>query len=527
MDSSSNDSRNSSLNHEYISEEQSDYLISSDEQEDEHESPVFDPFYSSDEQESPRKRIKRTYVDRITNLPDALITHILSLLPVETAMKTQLLSKRWRYLWASSPVLTYSPKSSNEFITNTLMLHKGQLKTLSLAKIEGYNDLEPPTNLWLQCAVNKQIEVLVLEIDRYENSYPLPHSFFSCDSLKELSLSASKFDWGHFSVFWKSLKKLSLENIRNLFNEKIHKIIEGSPGLESFNLSHCAGFSRINVSSSCKLRNLVINYCGNRYDDDADRSDKSLEISGPNIRSLEISGYMEWQNCRLKDVSSLVQVNFRFYASKLDVYHRDYNLNLSDAASKMMHMLVRNISHVEKLSLGSWCTQVLSICELEGEPTIPLQCKTLEILSLNERSIPGIARLLRSAHYLERLTIDTEPFQPHLDYHEVENPTVLKDFNCENYWKSSERAAFNNPWQHLKVVQFIRLFDIMETKYMTELAEYVLDHAKVLEKLVLKAGEGTYRQSRSSDLRHSSLFQIMLKLLSCPRCSHHARVLLL
>ncbi|XP_074270312.1 F-box/LRR-repeat protein At3g26922-like [Silene latifolia] len=524
MDSDSTDSRSSSPNHEYISEEQSDYVNSSDEQEDERKSPVFDPVYSSDEQESPRKRMKHSNVDRITNLPDTMITHILSLMPVDEAVRTQLLSKRWRYAWASSSALTFSrtrfPDKTytkiNEFITNALMLHKGQLKSLSLLRVQGRKiGVEPPTNLWLQCAVNKQIEVLVLEIDRYVKSYSLPHCFLFCDSLKEFSLSAWTFDLGS-SLLWKSLKKLNLTYVENLYNNKIHKIIEGSPELESFNLSYCAGFSQIIVSSGSKLRNLVIKYGGSQNQDD-DKSDELLVISGPSIRTLKISGFMCWQDFRLRDVSSLVQVKFKFYIPSMD---KD-NQKSSYAVTEMIHELVRKISHVEKLSLGTWCTQVLSMCELGGEPIIPLKCKTLEIVSLHERSIPGIARLLRSSHYLERLTIDAEPYKPYQFDHEVENPReFLDDFKAKNYWKSPERAAFKNPWQHLKVVQFIGLYETI-----VELAEYVLDHAKVLEKLVLNPGESVYE--RSPDLRHSSLFQVMQKLLSYPRCSRHARVLLL
>ncbi|XP_074270313.1 F-box protein At5g03100-like [Silene latifolia] len=538
MDSGSSESRNSSPNHEYISEEQSDYVNSSDELEDEHESPVFDPFYSSDEQESPRKRMKHSNVDRITNLPDTMITHILSLMPVDEAVRTQLLSKRWRHAWASSSVLRFSQTwfpgnnhtNTNEFITNALMLHKGQLKSLSLLGLQDWRTgVKPLTNLWLQCAINKQIEVLVLEFCRYENkSYSLPYSLFLCDSLREFSLRATKFDLG-FSVFWKSLKKLSLKCVTNLFNDKIHKIIEGSPELESFILSQCAGFNQIIISSGRKLRNLVIEDGGSQnydYDERENAKDKRyelLEISGSSIRSLEISGFMGWQDFRLRDVSSLVQVNFRFCT--MNEHNEDNNLrsSYSSRAVEMMHLLIRKISHVAKLSLGTWCTQVLSLCELGSEPTIPLQCKVLEIDSIYEKSLPGIARLLRSSFCLERLTFYMTPYRNH----QAIDSSVLVDFNGENYWKSTE---IKNLWQHLKVVQFIGLFNEMEREYMVELAEYILDHANVLEKLVLKPGEGAYGQHRlfqSSDFRHSSLFQVMQKLLGYPRSSRHARVLLL
>ncbi|KAI3853388.1 hypothetical protein MKW92_029935, partial [Papaver armeniacum] len=45
--------------------------------------------------------------DYISNLPDALIHHILSFLPTKSAMSTSILSKRWKYVAISIPVLDF------------------------------------------------------------------------------------------------------------------------------------------------------------------------------------------------------------------------------------------------------------------------------------------------------------------------------------------------------------------------------------------------------------------------------------
>ncbi|KAI7742257.1 hypothetical protein M8C21_033990, partial [Ambrosia artemisiifolia] len=37
--------------------------------------------------------------DRLSNLPEDTLSHILSLMPTKFAVRTSILSKRWRYTW--------------------------------------------------------------------------------------------------------------------------------------------------------------------------------------------------------------------------------------------------------------------------------------------------------------------------------------------------------------------------------------------------------------------------------------------
>lgn len=56
--------------------------------------------------DQPTKRSK-SCLDRISELPDSVLTYILSLLPTRDAVKTSVLSQRWRHMWALISSLIY------------------------------------------------------------------------------------------------------------------------------------------------------------------------------------------------------------------------------------------------------------------------------------------------------------------------------------------------------------------------------------------------------------------------------------
>ncbi|KAK3000352.1 hypothetical protein RJ639_021389, partial [Escallonia herrerae] len=51
--------------------------------------------------------------DRISKLPDAILTHLLSFLPENYAVRTGLLSTRWKYIWALLPTLLFKMPVAN------------------------------------------------------------------------------------------------------------------------------------------------------------------------------------------------------------------------------------------------------------------------------------------------------------------------------------------------------------------------------------------------------------------------------
>ncbi|TVU26396.1 hypothetical protein EJB05_28941, partial [Eragrostis curvula] len=58
--------------------------------------------------------------DRISDLPEDVIHHVLSLLPAHDAVRTSVLARRWRHLWSSAPGLRVTDvkgwRSSDKFV---------------------------------------------------------------------------------------------------------------------------------------------------------------------------------------------------------------------------------------------------------------------------------------------------------------------------------------------------------------------------------------------------------------------------
>ncbi|CAG7910236.1 unnamed protein product [Brassica rapa] len=132
--------------------------------------------------------------DRISHLPDNLLFIILSLIPINDAMNTSLLSKRWKSLWKMMETLEYDESSCdnigsrgfNKFCKRSLQLHEALfLKTLTVKLGQHSQDLKLPT-------VFQKLVVLKLHtVSPYFADSP--PSTFCFQSLKSLYLTHVKF----------------------------------------------------------------------------------------------------------------------------------------------------------------------------------------------------------------------------------------------------------------------------------------------------------------------------------------------
>ncbi|KAK9133493.1 hypothetical protein Scep_013021 [Stephania cephalantha] len=213
--------------------------------------------------------------DRISELPDSiLVNEILSRLSTKCALRTTILSKRWRWLWTNVPALKFSHTSYTvsgldkakatlfmNYVDVVLLRHQtSNLRSFKLvcdgtiAKSLVYS--------WISTVAHpNKLHELYVDFCELEH-YVIPSSVYRCRSLKVLSLS---FWW---SVFKPPITSVSL------------------PSLASLEL-HCANFVDENltkqfISSLPALELLVLRECYfyNHHE---------LLISGPSLKVLTLS----------------------------------------------------------------------------------------------------------------------------------------------------------------------------------------------------------------------------------------------
>ncbi|XP_058199017.1 F-box/LRR-repeat protein At1g55660-like [Rhododendron vialii] len=224
--------------------------------------------------------------DRITALPESVLVHILSFLPVRDAIKTEALSKRWQFLWTYLPSLLF--RQDDYLTTNEegfVAFVDKTLPVFSFSKLEKFGvdffyqpRFAPNVNSWTRFAAGKGVEELYLEFDSDDLDedvrYELPQVLYTNSSFKSLGFSLCRVI-PKGNVAWNSLKKLSIGYVK-LSDGVIEKILAGSPVLEVLELCNYGGFSRLDLSNT-SVKKLILREFWEGYVPDREHDNDSEE----------------------------------------------------------------------------------------------------------------------------------------------------------------------------------------------------------------------------------------------------------
>ncbi|KAL3749780.1 hypothetical protein ACJRO7_010838 [Eucalyptus globulus] len=288
-----------------------------------------------------RRRPPPPSSDLISALPDAVIHHIFSFLPLKDVVKTSVLSKRWRSTWTTTTHLVFHyvrPRDIKRWpsLIESVMLRcaSPQVKRLHIIYKEADS---PKVDDWLRFAEERRVEDLFLCLcNPLKGLYKLPEFLYRLSRLVRLEVVNCCFSLGT-TIRWPCLKVLVIGSAE-LSDDILEGIVRGSPVLESLELCGFSGVKNIIIDSR-SVKELVIQF---------PKFDNMGKIWAPHLLSLRVSKVWDSHSMfRLDEISSLVEAELDFFMCGDKRTHRD-----------LLKEFFEELRGVSTITMGGWCLQV-------------------------------------------------------------------------------------------------------------------------------------------------------------------------
>ncbi|XP_071734083.1 uncharacterized protein [Rutidosis leptorrhynchoides] len=312
--------------------------------------------------------------DRISNLPDEIIHHILSFLDLKYAMQTSALSKKWKLVWTLLPQLNLdSNKFSNachfnKFVNHAL-LHRNNLSEVSVLELRCMGAAAKQTTVRdiVEYAGFHNVRRLTLVLSGTKHQQ-CPWFLFRCRALKELTFAIedrtprcyiSESGWD-FPV----LEKLNLSNFEldggknkriNLFSKCVNL---KDLTLHGMNMN---GLEELNLCVP-QLSNLSVTFC--------ELYPKVFNVVAPQLQNLTASvDFIDLLHCQ-EGFGSLDKVNLSWPES--------YYVSEKKTCLSQLLGVFQKLYTAKFLILDACIIMVLSLCMdqllLEPCPFNNLKC---------------------------------------------------------------------------------------------------------------------------------------------------------
>ncbi|KAL1834590.1 hypothetical protein DCAR_0104798 [Daucus carota subsp. sativus] len=291
--------------------------------------------------------------DRISDLPDSLLIAILALLPIETAVRTCILSKRWRPLCESLPNLEFSDyrnpgRHFTDFVDRFLMRRPNDLKIakfrLDCYRGDYYRDR---VNEWIMNALGRDLKEIDL-LFRFQTCINWSKNFFNmCTSVEVLLLSGKISVEIPENVPLPRLRVLGFNNVTISSYESVGKLLLNCPVLEDLKIVDCEWLTG-NSLSICGPVLKRLSCCLISYDEVL----RTL-IDTPRLENLKIGCYTGGDN----DI--LFKLNLPFLKiAEIDICAHEMGQGVD-----WVFGLLKQINHVKILTLSDNTVEILSLAD--------------------------------------------------------------------------------------------------------------------------------------------------------------------
>ena len=189
-------------------------------------------------------------LDLISNLPLSIIESILVRLPIREAVRTSILSGKWRYRWSGITDLVFEDDlfllndKLKKFITQVLLLHAGPIHKFQITT----SNLRicPDIDQWILFLSRNDVKEILLELGECE-WFTVPSCLFSCQKLTRLELVRCELHPPPTFKGFLHLKILNLHQV-SITCEAIQSLVSSCPLLECLSLSYFDSLA-LNISA--------------------------------------------------------------------------------------------------------------------------------------------------------------------------------------------------------------------------------------------------------------------------------------
>ncbi|KAJ8774672.1 hypothetical protein K2173_017118 [Erythroxylum novogranatense] len=376
--------------------------------------------------------------DCISDLPESIIETILTLLPIRDAVRTCILSSKWRYRWTTLPDLVFDDRclsmyndgkleqhSFIKFVTRVLLLHQGPINKFQLAT--SFWQCYPDIDQWVLFLSRGDIKELILELGEGK-WYKVPARLFNCNKLTQLELIRCELDPPPAFKGFSWLKGLSLHQV-SIAPEAIESLISSCPLLERLLLSYFDSLS--------------------------------LNVRAANLKFLYLEG--EFRDICLEHTPLLVTVSVAMYMT-------DDNTEYFEQSSSCSFIkFLGGVPHLERLTGQIDFTKYLSIGDYQG--IRPITFSYLKVIELYEVSFEDtkemlvVLRLITNSPHLKEIQISGSS-----------NAAAITEAPNLDFWATI--FPKDCTFRHLKVV---KMTDMSGVPHEMEFIKFLLASSPVLE----------------------------------------------